>query len=447
MTQNWADLDKRHIWHPFTQAKIAAKPIFASSGQGAYITTESGDKLLDLISSWWVNLHGHGHPVIADAIARQALQLEQALFADFTHRPAIEFSHKLSALLPNTLSRFFYSDNGSTAIEVALKMALQYFHNLGEHKRKRLIAFDGGYHGDTVGAMSLGQSSCYFQAWKNLLFPVDILPFPETWQKDDRIEEKEAQCLKLLDEHLKDDVAAVIIEPLIQGAGGMRLCRPKFLQTLGDKVKDSGALLIFDEVMTGFGRTGELFACLTAKLTDRQSPDFLCLSKGITGGFLPMAVTITHDKIYEAFYSHSTDQAFLHGHSYTANPLGCAAAIASLDLLMSDESLLQRNKIAALHQERVSEVSVSYHPRSLGTIAAVTLPEGRYGDQLSHESKAFFLKNKMILRPIGPVLYFLPPYCIDSQDLNRAWDLLLTYITQKNPPSSKTSPRSPPAIP
>jgi len=414
------DLDRRHIWHPFSQAETGPDLPVAVKAAGAWIETADGRRILDLVSSWWVNLHGHGEPSIARAVAEQAARMEQVIFADFTHAPAAELAAGLAALLPGDLDRVFYSDDGSTAVEVALKMALQYFRLTGAPHRQRILAFDQGYHGDTVGAMSLGQSSGYFRAWQGLLFPVEIVPFPATWQGDEEVEGKEAVALAALDSALGDDVAVVIVEPLIQGAGGMRFCRPQFLRALAERAREAGALLIFDEVMTGFGRTGPLFACEHAKIT----PDLVCLSKGLTGGFLPMGATVAREEFCKAFAGQTLDRAFLHGHSYTANPLGCAAGLASLALLTAPECLEQRQMIARIHEERLKAFSEKYRPRALGTIAALDLAEGSYGDDSATALKQLFWDNGMLIRPLGPVVYFLPPYCVTADELNAAWDLL-----------------------
>ncbi|HIJ38651.1 MAG TPA: adenosylmethionine--8-amino-7-oxononanoate transaminase [Rhodospirillaceae bacterium] len=419
------DFDRRHVWHPFTQSLTAPAPMVAVAGQGANILTKDGETILDLISSWWVNLHGHAHPAIAAAIAAQASTLEQVIFADFTHAPAAHLAQRLAALLPKDLDRVFFSDNGSTAVEVALKIALQYFANQGQ-ERRRLLAFDGGYHGDTVGAMSLGRSSGFFRAWEDLLFPVDVLPFPASWWQDEAVDSKEDEALAALDRALDESVAAVLIEPLVQGASGMRMCRPSFLRALAERTAQAGALLIFDEVMTGFGRTGSLFACLKAGVT----PDLLCLSKGLTGGFLPMGATVAREPIHQAFLDERIDRAFLHGHSYTANPLGCAAGLASLDLLTGPACQAQISRIEAIHSERLKALPSgrARHLRVTGTIAALEIGDTGYGGAEGKKLKAFFRQHGMLVRPLGSTLYFLPPYCIPEPDLHRAWDVLTSAL-------------------
>lgn len=419
MSEDILDLTRRYVWRPYTQEACTPDPLIAVGGQGAYVHTQDGQRILDLMSSWWVNLHGHANPVIAKAVADQAAQLEQVIFAEFTHAPAARLAARLANLLPGDLNRVFYSDDGSTAVEVALKMALQFFENQGQTKRTRFLAFEAAYHGDTVGAMSVGRSSGYFRAWENMLFPVDMLPFPETWIGDDQVEAKEAAALDALEKALSDDIAAVIIEPLIQGAGGMRMCRPEFLTTMAERIKAAGAMLVYDEVMTGFGRTGTPFACLKAGVT----PDFICLSKGITGGFLPMAATIAREEIYQGFLDASVSRAFLHGHSYTANPLGCAAGLASLDLLMSDDCQARLRCIEDIHRRRITAVAGT-RPRVTGTVAAIDIGQGGYAAAIGPKLKTFFRDRGMLLRPLGSVAYFLPPYCIAEDDLHRAWDAL-----------------------
>ncbi|GAB3439773.1 adenosylmethionine--8-amino-7-oxononanoate transaminase [Insolitispirillum peregrinum] len=423
-------LDRAHVWHPFTQAQTAPDPVVIERGAGVSLFEPDGREWLDLVSSWWVNLHGHGHTGIAEAIAAQARTLEHVIFAQITHRPAAELSARLAAALPAGLERVFFSDNGSTAIEVAMKAALQLHRNQGQNQRQRFLAFDGGYHGDTVGAMSAGVSSGFFNAWTEMLFPVDVLDLPTTWIGDDAVEAKEAAALAALDQHLAacgDQIVAAIIEPLVQGASGMRMHRAGFLKQAAERLRAAGVLVIFDEVMTGFGRTGAVFACQQVGF----SPDFLCLSKGLTGGFLPMALTITTPAVYEAFLDPSVEKAFLHGHSYTANPLGCAAALASLDLTLSADCAAQRQRIERHHRAALAELAdlpMVCQPRVQGTIAALTIrmpdgPNGKggYASPLGAQLTASFRQNGLLLRPLGNVVYMLPPYCISDEQLERGW--------------------------
>ncbi len=426
---NLTAADKNFVWHPFTQAQTAPDNIPVVRGEGAKLYGDDGAEYLDLISSWWVNIHGHGHPTIADAIAEQARTLEQVIFAGFTHEPAVTLAERLTTILPDDLKRVFYSDNGSTAVEVALKLAYQYWHNLGKPKR-RFLAFDGGYHGDTFGAMAVGQSSGFFDVWRDLMFEVEAIPFPETWLGDNDVSRKEQQSLDALDAYLiahGDDTGAMILEPLVQGAGGMRMCRPEFVQNLVERLKAAGVLVIFDEVMTGFGRTGDLFACLKAGVT----PDLICLSKGLTGGYLPLSATVCRDELYNAFLDDDFDKAFTHGHSFTANPLGCAAGLASMDLLLSPETQDRIAAIEAVHRERLAGLAAMpnlEHPRLTGTIAAIDAKaaDSGYTASVGPKLKAFFLEQGLLIRPLGNVIYVLPPYCIRDDELHRAYDAIET---------------------
>jgi adenosylmethionine---8-amino-7-oxononanoate aminotransferase len=421
-------LDRRHVWHPFTQAATAPDPIPIRAAHGAHLIAADGREYLDLISSWWVTLHGHAHPAIAAAVARQAAELEQVIFAGFTHEPAVQVAARLAALLPDGLERVFFSDDGSTSVEVALKLAYQYWWNRGEPRRRRFLAFEGGYHGDTFGAMSAGQSSGFYRPFRDLLFSVDLLPFPETWDGDPSVQQKEATSLDALDAWIGRcgrEGVALIMEPLVQGAAGMRMCRPQFVRAVSERLRAAGLLFILDEVMTGFGRTGATFACLKAGV----APDLVCLSKGLTGGFLPMAATVCRPEIYEAFLGGNFERAFAHGHSFTANPLGCAAALASLDLLQSDETTARLAAIESVHGERLPRLARNAkltRPRRCGTIAAVTFggADQGYSAAMVPQLKAFFLERGLLIRPLGPVVYLLPPFCVTKDELHRAYDAI-----------------------
>ena len=423
--ENINTYDRRHVWHPFTQAQTSPAATAIASAQGATLYGYDGTAYLDLISSWWVTTHGHGHPKIAQAIAKQAETLEQVLFAGFTHAPAVELAIALVAKLPQGLDRVFFSDNGSTSVEVALKMARQYWFNQGEN-RQRFLAFTGGYHGDTVGAMSAGQSSGFFTPFRSMLFSVDFIPYPATWEGDEEVENREAATLDALDNYLEkhgDDCSALLLEPLVQGASGMRMCRPIFLQQLAARVKPYGILLIFDEVMTGFGRTGTLFACEKAATT----PDIICLSKGLTGGFIPMSVTVCGEAIYAAFLGETFDRAFAHGHSFTANPLGCAASLASLKLFEEENTLERIQSIETIHRQRLLPLAKHARvtqPRIMGSIAALDIiaEDAGYASRTGLFLRAFFLEKGFLLRPLGNALYLLPPYCITATELHQAWD-------------------------
>jgi adenosylmethionine---8-amino-7-oxononanoate aminotransferase len=408
-----------HIWHPYTQAKTAPLPLNVKSAQGVWLELENGRKVMDCISSWWVNLHGHSHPKIAEAIYQQAQQLEQVIFAGFTHEPAEKLAEQLVARLAGRFNRVFFSDNGSTAVEVALKMAYQYWVNQGT-KRTTFIAFEGAYHGDTFGAMSVGARSLFSEAFSDWLTAVEFLPFPETYIGDTQVIEKETHIITQLEELLEknpDRYAGIILEPLVQGAGGMRMGRPEFLQQLRRVADQFNILLIFDEVMTGFGRTGDWFACTKAQV----EPDIICLSKGLTGGFLPFAVTVCSEAIYDAFYSDDPLKTLYHGHSYTANPLGCAAALASLELMVENEMAFRTMESKHRdHFEALYKNPKVINLRVTGTIAAldlVTDDQPSYLNHIAAQIRQRSLEKGLLLRPLGNVLYLMPPYCITDEEL------------------------------
>ncbi len=423
--------DQATIWHPYTQHKISASPFVITHGEGAYLFDENGKRYLDLISSWWVNLHGHAQPEIAQAIYQQALKLEQVIFSGFTHEPAVCLAEELLNLLPKEFGKVFYSDNGSTAVEVALKMAYQFWRNQGEKKRCRFIAFQNGYHGDTFGAMSVGKSSGFFSNFEDLLFSVTMFPYPATWLGDENVFQNEQHVLTQIDDYLQQygsETAALIIEPLIQGAGGICMCRPVFLRELERLVRSYNVLIIYDEAMTGFGRTGDFIAC--NKTNTR--PDIICLAKGITGGFLPLAVTVCQDKLYETFLGDNFTKALAHGHSYTANPLGCAAALASLKLLQQPETIMQINTIEKVHRDAVNSLLNDLPiemPRYCGTISAFDLKLGsEYGSKYSIQLRDKFSEQGLLIRPLGNVIYFMPPYCITEQELRSAYEIVIEEI-------------------
>lgn len=413
MTRSWHP----HLWHPTTQPRTAPVPLRVRRARAATLELDDGRALIDAISSWWVTLHGHAEPTIAAAIAHQAATLEQVIFANFSHGPAERLAERLSGHIG--LERLFFSDNGSTAVEVALKIAWQWWHNAGE-RRQQLVAFAGAYHGDTVGAMAVGARSLFTAAYDPLLFAVARVPWPQ-WSEDDPepLAQEEA-ALAALEQALATPTAAVILEPLIQGASGMAMVRPRFLQAVQERVRASGALLIADEVMTGFGRTGALFACQHAGL----QPDLMALSKGLTGGFLPMGVTMASERLYQGFVSDCPSATFFHGHSFTANPLGCAAALASLDLLEADPSRYQG--FAARHRPHLERLC--RHPRvrrvrCLGTVAAfdVAVANPGYLNAVGRQIQRHCLQQGVYLRPLGHVVYLLPPLCLTDDELQRCY--------------------------
>lgn len=403
--------------------KTAGPPLPVRRAEGAVLELEDGRRIVDCISSWWVTLHGHGNRVIADAIYEQAKTLEHVIFAGFTHQPAQELSELLLKHLPPHFDRVFFSDNGSTSVEVAIKMAVQFWRNSGEPERKRLIGFEGGYHGDTVGAMSAGGSSAFWTHFRSLMFDVDTVPFPATFDGDPERAQHEAESLQALEKLLTShpgECAAVIVEPLIQGAAGMRMCSEEFLRNVNEIVRESGTLLIFDEVMTGFGRTGDWFACTKS----RTEPDIICLSKGITGGFLPLSVTVCTQRIYDAFYADELEKAFFHSHSYTGNPIACAAGVASMNLLEQSSEVFQtwEARHRSLWKEYLEPLPVTTRPRFCGTIFAfdLNLPgDPGYFNSRAPQLRAEFLKEGLLLRPLGNTVYLMPPYCTDDETLKR----------------------------
>ena len=420
--------DKIIIWHPFTQEKTAAEVISIKRAQGSYLYDENDKAYLDLISSWWVNIHGHAHTEIAKSIYEQAKTLEHVIFAGFTHEPAVNLCEGLRDLLPQDLCKFFFSDNGSTAVEVALKMAYQYWLNLGFHEKTTFLSFDGGYHGDTFGAMSVGAKSGFHNQFKDLFFNVLSLPYPDTWDNDDQVELKEQKTINVLQCYLDDHhnkIAAIILEPLIQGASGMRICRPQFIKALIDLVRQRNILVIFDEVMTGFGRTGTYFALDQIGIT----PDFLCISKGITGGFLPLALTVTTNKIFNAFLGDDFSIAFAHGHSYTANPLACSAAVTSLMLLKSTECQNSIKNLNKAHKKGMAQLKLKCpmveKTRVIGTIAAFNLKNSAH---LIPYLKQQFFEQGMLIRPLGNTVYLLPPYCITNQEIELVYNKIINII-------------------
>ena len=406
-----------HLWHPTTQVALHPEPLRVRAARGCVLSLEDGRELIDAISSWWVTLHGHAEPSIAAAIGRQALQLEQVIFANFSHQPAEQLATRLAAL--TGLERLFFSDNGSTAVEVALKIAWQWWRNQGSDRR-RLIAFEGAYHGDTFGAMALGDRSVFTAPYDDLLFDVARISWPHTHWGDESVEVREAQALEQLEQALAIPTAAVILEPLIQGAAGMHVVRPAFLRAVQERVQAQGALLIADEVMTGFGRTGSLFACQRAGL----KPDLMALSKGLTGGFLPMGVTMASERLYRGFISETPAQTFFHGHSFTANPLGCAAALASLDLLQHNPERYQQ--FDARHTPLLEELAD--HPlvkriRCQGTMAAFELDAGSTGylNPIGKQLQRHCLDQGVYIRPLGNVVYLLPPLSISEAQLQQCY--------------------------
>ncbi|MFD1769005.1 adenosylmethionine--8-amino-7-oxononanoate transaminase [Sphingobacterium suaedae] len=417
--QNWITRDKAVNWHPYTQMKTA-HPIPIVRGDGIYLFDADGRRYLDMVSSWWVTLHGHAHPYIAAKVAEQLTTLEQVIFAGFTHPGAVELAERLLALLPENQHKVFYSDNGSTAVEVGLKMCVQYAHNTGKRKTK-ILALENGYHGDTFGAMSVSGRGKWTAPFCDMLFDVLFVDAPAS---------ENIEATKLLIERHKEELACFIYEPLVQGAGGMLMHEAKYLKELMEYCRDRGVLLIQDEVFVGFGRTGRLFAADHIGAT----PDIMCFSKGLTGGTMPLGITTCSDFIYNAFYNDDKQKALFHGHSFTASPLACAAALASLDLLLSPST--QQNIQQIVNQHHAFARYVDGHPklqqvRQCGTILVLEWKTGHgssYFSEISEFLYPFFLDRGILVRPLGNVLYLVPPFCISGEQLNYVYDQILEAL-------------------
>jgi adenosylmethionine-8-amino-7-oxononanoate aminotransferase len=416
-----------HIWYPFTQMKTAEVPIHIERAKGCLLYAADGKQYIDAISSWWVNIHGHANEFIADQIAKQAKQLEHVIFAGFTHSPAIALSNRLIDILPKHFSKVFFSDDGSTSVEVALKMALQYWHNQGIKKTK-IVAFENAYHGDTFGAMSAGAKSTFNAAFQSHLFEVYHLPTPNK-QNIEAVKKKWHDLAK------DNAVAAFIFEPLVQGAGGMLMYEAKYLDELVSIAHQNNIICIADEVMTGFGRTGKNFAI--EYLTNQ--PDIICLSKGITGGFMPLGVTVSSPKIYDAFLGDEKEKTFYHGHSYTANPLACAAANASLQLLIELDCQQRIKTIIQQHEafgKMIRPHKLIKEVRQTGTILAIefkTEEDTSYFNALRDTLYQFYLDKGVLLRPLGNIIYILPPYCMTKKELSQVYGAIvqsLDYLSE-----------------
>lgn len=405
-----AERDGDLIWHPYTQMQNAAAPIPIVRGEGVYLITEDGKKYIDAVSSWWVNIHGHSHPYIAQKVAEQLNRLEHVIFAGFTHPGAIELAERIIDILPSGQSKVFYSDNGSTAVEVAMKMCFQYWSNLGDPKTK-VLAFNNSYHGDTFGAMAVSSRSAFTRPFEKLLFDVEFIDLPDSGN----IEQLKAHI-----SGISSDLAAFIFEPLVQGAGGMQMYEARYLDELILHCRQNEILTIADEVMTGFGRTGKLFA--SDHLSEQA--DLMCFSKGLTGGTMALGLTTCTSEIYNAFLSDDKLKTLFHGHSFTANPVACSAALASLDLLLDKETLKNIDRITQSHHEFLNKIKD--HPRlknirQTGTIIALeweSTGETSYFNSLRDNLYNFFLDQGIILRPLGNIVYVLPPYCINTEQLN-----------------------------
>lgn len=408
------------IWHPFTQHGLNEPTPLIERGEGARLYAADGQSWIDGISSWWVTTHGHNHPRIMAAMRAQTEKLDQVIFAGWSHQPAEDLAAELIRITPAPLTRIFFSDSGSTSVEVALKMALGYWHHIGE-ARSQILVMEHSYHGDTIGAMSVGERGVFNRPYEPLLFDVGTIPFPHEGTEQLTLDALEAACAK--------KPAAFIVEPLILGAGGMLIYQPWVLAEMRAICAAHGVLFIADEVMTGWGRTGTRFACDQAGII----PDILCLSKGLTGGSIPLAVTLCAEAIFAAH--HSTDRArtFYHSSSYTANPIACAAAAENL-AIWRDEPVMERiqslSTAQAAHLAMISNHKMVENARQLGTIAALDLvaPDSGYLSNLAPRLIAFFRENGVLLRPLGNSIYVMPPYCISDADLAHIWAVITKAI-------------------
>jgi len=381
---------------------------------GAYLVDEDGRSILDAISSWWVITHGHRHPVIMDAIRTATETFDQVIFAEYTHEPAEQLARGLIRLAPPGLAHVFYSDSGSTSVEVALKMALGFFHNTGA-PRSRIVVMEHGYHGDTIGTMSTGERGVFNAAYEPLLFGVDRIPFPLPGREQDTLDAFEQLCCG-------GQVATLLVEPLVLGAGGMRMYPAHLLTELKRIAEAHDSLLIADEVMTGWGRTGTLFACEQAGIT----PDILCTSKGITGGALPLAATLCSAEIFDAHLSTDRSRTFFHSSSYTANPIACAASLANLGVWQSEPVAIRIKLLESMHRERLARFQSDPrfgNVRQTGTIVALDLNVSTSGylSDVGPKLRAFFRQRDLLIRPLGNVIYLMTPYCATSDDLDRAY--------------------------
>jgi adenosylmethionine---8-amino-7-oxononanoate aminotransferase len=421
---DWLSYDEQFVWHPYTQMQLVPSAVGVERGEGAYLHLTDGRRIFDAISSWWVTLHGHAHPKIARAIADQAAKLEQVIFAGFTHEPAARLAKKLVEITPQGLDKVFFSDNGSTAVEAAIKMCLQYWKHAGE-ERGEILALEHAYHGDTFGAMSASARGIFTQPFENYLFAVNRLPFPTP--PEDGSDDLSQEEIRFLDEMRSSAktgrIGAFIYEPLLLGSGGMLTWRASVLEEALRIANEFRILTIADEVLTGFGRTGTMFASEQCNI----KPDIMTLSKGITGGFLPMGITMASQKIFDAFLSNDRTRTFFHGHSYTGNPISSAAALASLQIF-EDEPVMERIKsIETMHFNLAPNLAAKHGMkfRLIGTIAAFE-PETSAG-YLSGKSLAWAamaLERGVLLRPLGDTVYLLPPYLSSEDDIVLAYEVI-----------------------
>lgn len=410
-------MSKSPVWHPFTQHAVLPDAVLISRGEGAWLETADGRRIFDAISSWWVVTHGHRHPHIIKAIKDQADRLDQIIFAGFTHEPAEQLARRLVAITPPQLEYVFFSDSGSTSVEVALKMALGFWRHSGE-KRSRILALEGAYHGDTIGGMSVGERGVFNAPYDPLLFDVERIPFPQRGREDDTFAALKAACSR-------GGIAALIVEPLVLGAGGMLIYPPAVLAEMKRICEAHGVLFIADEVMTGWGRTGTLFACEQAGVV----PDIACYSKGLTGGSVPLAVTLCRADIFDAHYSTDRTRTFFHSSSYTANPIACAAALANLEVWEREPVMERITQVSVTHEKRLEAFRDNprfANVRQIGTIAALDIVASDAGYMADIGPRLYrgFLDRGLLVRPLGNTIYIMPPYCSTDAELGQVYDAI-----------------------
>jgi adenosylmethionine-8-amino-7-oxononanoate aminotransferase len=426
MNNNLAFSDREFIWHPYSSLVDQPDNLVVKSGDGVYLTLEDGRKIIDAIASWWVNIHGHAHPYIIKKLVEQAAQLEHVIFAGFTHEPAIRLAERLLEILPGQQKKIFFSDNGSTAVEIAIKMAIQYKHNKGNPSGK-IVALEGSFHGDTFGAMAVSERGIFTNHFSKYLFDVEYIPFPD--------KENEVLTVEIFEKKILNNViTAFIYEPLVQGAAGMRIYASDLLEKLLSIAKKHQVVCIADEVMTGFGRTGKLFA----SEYQQTAPDIICLSKGITGGFLPFGATACNAEIESAFKISGKDKILFHGHSFTGNPLACAVSNASLDLLLTQA---YRDKIEFINKSHIAFLTkINGHKAIkraavLGTLISIeinTSDTSGYLNSIRDDLYNFFLNRNILMRPLGNVIYVLPPYIIEEKELNLIYEAVLDLLKNRS---------------
>lgn len=440
---NWLRKDLRYIWHPYTQMEDCQRlpPVLIERAKGSKLYDRDGNFYYDTISSWWCNVHGHNHPDIKRAIKRQLDSLEHILFAGFTHRPAIRLAEKLTTLTKDKFQKVFFADNGSTCVEAALKMSFQYWHNIGERKKTKFISLDYGYHGDTIGAMSVSGVDLFNEKFSPLFFSSFKVPSPYCYRcpMGKVTAACDIECLRPLEILLKNkasSVCAIILEPLVMGAGGMIIYPKEYLEGVAKLARRHNVHLILDEVATGFGRTGKMFA---HEYAPHIRPDFLCLSKGITSGYLPFAAILIRDEIYQAFYADwLKKKTFYHGHTYTANPLGCSAALATLEVFKKEKTLERmKNKVPLFQEglEKFRDLSLVGDVRYIGLIGALELVRDKltkkgfsFKERIGLEIYKRGLKRNLILRPLGNIIYLFLPLCIQRREIEDILDRTYSVI-------------------